>query len=81
MYSGSGSEMMWFVAAEECVDDPVPSAGREVVVVVTMLSVAVLVGAGWSLSFHLGNAHNGALWPRSFTAVGLYILRMRPRSP
>lgn len=47
-------------------------------VAVTMLLVATLVGAGWSLGFHLGNAHNGLL-AASFTGVGLYILRMRPR--
>ena len=42
------------------------------------LLVAALVGGGWSLGFHLGNAHNGLL-AASFAAVGLYVVRMRPR--
>ncbi|MGI8806593.1 MAG: histidine kinase [Acidimicrobiales bacterium] len=47
-------------------------------VAVIALVVAGLVGSGWSLGFRLGNAHNGLL-ALSFTAVGLYVVRMRPR--
>ena len=58
-------------------EDP-PSKAREATVGVIALLVAVLVGAGWYLGFHVGNAHNGLL-AASFTAVGLYVVRMRPR--
>lgn len=54
-----------------------PSKAREAAVALDALVVAGLVGGGWSLGFHLGNAHNGLL-AASFTAVGLYIVRMRP---
>ena len=60
--------------------DDAPSAAREAAVAVTALVVAGLVVSGWSLGFHLDNAHNG-LVGLSFTAVGLYVVRMRPRHP
>jgi len=66
------------VAAKEDGRDEAPSAAREATVAVIALVVAGLVGSGWSLGFHLGNAHNGLL-ALSFTAVGLYVVRMRPR--
>ncbi|SDU75338.1 sensor histidine kinase [Jiangella alkaliphila] len=47
-------------------------------VAVLALLVTGLLGYGWSLGFHLDNAHNGLIGA-SFTAVGLYVLRMRPR--
>jgi len=57
--------------------DNTPSARREAAVVAVGLVVAGFVVAGWSLGFRLGNAHNGLL-ALSFTAVGLYVLRVRP---
>ncbi|MFD8008054.1 sensor histidine kinase [Streptomyces mirabilis] len=42
------------------------------------LVVATLVGYGWYLGFHLENVHNGLIGA-SLTAVGLYVVRMRPR--
>jgi len=66
------------VSADENARDDAPSAAREAAVAVTALVVAALIVAGWSLGFHLDNAHNGLLG-LSFTAVGLYVLRMRPR--
>ncbi|HVR31659.1 MAG TPA: histidine kinase [Acidimicrobiia bacterium] len=42
------------------------------------LLVAMLVGYGWFLGFHVDNAHNGLI-AASFSAVGLYVVRMRPR--
>lgn len=71
------SETMFSVETEDDADAAAPPGTRELVVAVTMLLVVVLVGGGWSLGFQLGNAHNGLL-ATSFTAVGLYILRMRP---
>lgn len=68
------------VSAEKDGRDDAPSAAREAAVAVIALVVAGLVGSGWSLGFHLGNAHNGLLG-LSFTAVGLYVVRMRPRHP
>ena len=68
------------VSADENARDDAPSAAREVAVAVIALVVAGLVGSGWSLGFHLDNAHNG-LVGLSFTAVGLYVVRMRPRHP
>lgn len=44
------------------------------------LLVATLLAYGWHLGFVLGNAHNGLIGG-SFTAVGLYVLRARPRHP
>lgn len=58
--------------------DDAPSVAREATVGVTSLVVAGLVGYGWYLGFRLDNAHNGLL-AVSFTAVGLYVVRMRPR--
>jgi len=71
------SETMFSVETEDDAHAAAPPRTREFVVAVTMLLVVVLVGGGWSLGFQLGNAHNGLL-ATSFTAVGLYILRMRP---
>ena len=58
--------------------DDAPSVAREATVGVTSLVVVGLVGYGWYLGFRLDNAHNGLL-AVSFTAVGLYVVRMRPR--
>lgn len=55
-----------------------PSAAREAAVGAIAIVVVGLVASGWSLGFRLGNAHNGLL-ALSFTAVGLYVVRMRPR--
>lgn len=57
--------------------DHAPSAVRETGIAVVALLVATLVAYGWSLGFHLDNAHNGLIGG-SFTAVGLYVVRMRP---
>ncbi|GIM98128.1 sensor histidine kinase [Paractinoplanes toevensis] len=40
-------------------------------------ATALLVAGGSALGFHLGNLHNGLI-AVSFTAVGLYVLRLRP---
>ena len=66
------------MSADENARDEAPSAAREAAVAVIALVVAGLVGSGWSLGFHLDDAHNG-LMGLSFTAVGLYVVRMRPR--
>ncbi|MGH3645650.1 MAG: sensor histidine kinase [Micromonosporaceae bacterium] len=58
--------------------DEAPSAVREAGLALVALVVAALVGSGWYLGFHLDNAHNG-LFAASWTAVGLYVVRMRPR--
>jgi hypothetical protein len=63
---------------EEHAPDVAPTAAREAAVAAAALVVVGLVASGWSLGFHLGNAHNGLL-ALSFTAVGLYVVRMRPR--
>lgn len=55
-----------------------PSAVREAGIALVALLVAALVGYGWQLGFFLENAHNGLIGG-SFTAVGLYVVRMRPR--
>ena len=55
-----------------------PSAAREAGGALVALLVATLIGYGWYLGFHLENVHNGLIGG-SFTAVGLYIVRMRPR--
>ncbi|MEO7422027.1 MAG: hypothetical protein ABIU87_06500, partial [Ornithinibacter sp.] len=41
------------------------------------LFAALLVVAGFSLGFHLANLHNGLI-AAAFTAVGLFVLRLRP---
>ncbi len=41
------------------------------------LFAAVLVVGGFSLGFHLANLHNGLI-AAAFTAVGLFVLRLRP---
>jgi signal transduction histidine kinase len=58
--------------------DEAPPAAREAGLGVVALVVAVLVSYGWYLGFHLANAHNGLI-AASWTAVGLYVVRMRPR--
>lgn len=57
--------------------DDAPSLAREAAVAAVAVVVGGLVGSGWYLGFHLDNAHNGML-ALSFTAVGLYVVRMRP---
>ena len=66
------------MSADENARDDAPSAAREAAVAVIALVVAGLVGSGWSLGFRIDNAHNGLLG-LSFTAVGLYVVRVRPR--
>lgn len=65
------------VPVEDEVQDDAPSAAREAAIALTALVVAGLVGSGWALDFQLANAHNGVL-AASFTAVGAYVVRMRP---
>ncbi|MFJ3308449.1 ATP-binding protein [Streptomyces sp. NPDC086549] len=60
--------------------DQVPPTVREAGAALVALVVATLVGYGWYLGFHLENVHNGLIGA-SFTAVGLYVVRMRPRHP
>ncbi len=55
-----------------------PSAAAEAGLVMVALLVALLVGYGWSLGFHLDNVHNGLI-AASFSVMGLYVVRMRPR--
>ncbi|MFF3468303.1 histidine kinase [Streptomyces sp. NPDC002619] len=57
-----------------------PPTVREAGAALVALVVATLVGYGWYLGFHLENVHN-ALIGASFTAVGLYVVRIRPRHP
>ncbi|GIJ68507.1 hypothetical protein Voc01_034240 [Virgisporangium ochraceum] len=66
------------VAATANAYDEAPPAARELGLGVVALAVAVLVTYGWYLGFHLANAHNGLI-AASWTAVGLYVVRMRPR--
>jgi len=58
--------------------DEAPPAVREAGLALVASAVAALVGCGWYLGFHLANAHNGLI-AASWTAVGLYVVRMRPR--
>ena len=58
--------------------DQAPSVAREVATAVVGVAVAVALAYGWSFGFYVDNAHNGLLGA-SFSAVGLYIVRMRPR--
>ena len=55
-----------------------PSVAREAgtAVAAVVVVVATALAYGWSLGFHAENAHNGLLGG-SFTAVGLYVVRMR----
>lgn len=78
MRSPAGLCHSFAVPAGDTAHDDAPSPAREAAVALIALLVAALVGAGWYLGFHLGNAHNGLL-AMSFTAVGLYVVRMRPR--
>ena len=55
-----------------------PATALDVGLGMVALLVAMLVGYGWSLGFDLANAHNGLI-AASFSAVGLYVVRMRPR--
>jgi signal transduction histidine kinase len=57
--------------------DRAPTAAREIGVAAAGLVVLGLVAYGLSLGFFVGNLHNGLL-ALTFTAVGLYVLRMRP---
>jgi signal transduction histidine kinase len=57
--------------------DDVPSPAREAGVAVVGIAVSALVGYGAYLGLHLSNLHNGLL-ALTFTAVGLYVVRMRP---
>jgi len=66
------------LATTEATDAQVPSLGLEACLAMVALLVAVLVGYGWLLGFHVDNAHNGLI-AASFSAVGLYVVRMRPR--
>jgi hypothetical protein len=54
-----------------------PSAARETGVPLVGLVVGVLVGWGVWAGLYLDNLHNG-FQALSFTAVGLYVVRMRP---
>ncbi|MBI2711105.1 MAG: hypothetical protein HYX34_15655 [Actinobacteria bacterium] len=65
------------MTVREDAHDEAPSAAREAAVGAVALVVAGVVASGWLLGFRLGNAHNGLL-ALSFTAVGLYVVRMRP---
>lgn len=58
------------------VPEQVPSVACEAGTAVVAVVVAVALTYGWSFGFHLENAHNGLLGG-SFTAVGLYVVRMR----
>jgi signal transduction histidine kinase len=51
---------------------------REAGTAVVAVLVAIALAYGWSYGLHLDNVHNGLLGG-SFTAVGLYVVRMRPR--
>ena len=44
---------------------------------VLALTVATLVVSGWSLGWHVSNAHNGLI-AASFAAVGLYVVHRQP---
>jgi signal transduction histidine kinase len=66
------------VPVDDDTHEEAPSAAREAAVAVIGLVVAGLVASGWGLGFYIDNAHNGLL-ALSFTAVGLYVVRMRPR--
>jgi len=66
------------MSAATQVYDRAPSAVREAGAALVALLVATLVGYGWYLGFHVENVHNGLIGG-SFTAVGLYVVRMRPR--
>jgi signal transduction histidine kinase len=57
--------------------DAPPSIAREVGMVGITACVTVLLVWGWSLGFHLANAHNGLIGG-SWTLVGLYVVRVRP---
>lgn len=69
------SELRPAGAAEQYDEGPAPL--REALVGVVGLGTALLVGYGLMLGFHLDNLHNGLLGA-AFTAVGLYVLRVRP---
>lgn len=64
--------------ATEATDAKAPPAPLEAGLAVVALLVASLLGYGWFLGFHVDNAHNGLI-AASFVAVGLYVVRMRPR--
>ncbi|MEU4392743.1 histidine kinase [Kribbella sp. NPDC023855] len=62
-------------AVEQYDENPAPA--REALVGLVGLGTALLIGYGFTLGFHLDNLHNGLL-AAAFTAVGLYVLRVRP---
>lgn len=66
------------LAAHQAGFDGAPSSTRDAALGGLGLLVLVLVGYGASLGFHVGNLHNGLLG-LIFAAVGLYVLRVRPR--
>ncbi|GGK55336.1 histidine kinase [Streptomyces flaveus] len=68
------------MAAAAEANDQAPPTVREAGAALVALLVATLVGYGWYLGFHLDNVHNGLIGA-SFTTVGLYVLRVRPRHP
>ena len=57
-----------------------PAALRNAGAALVALVVATLIGCGWYLGLYLENVHNGLIGG-SFTAVGLYVVRLRPRHP
>ena len=65
------------MATAQAALDDAPSAARETGVALVGLVVGVLVGYGLWAGFYLDNLHNGLL-ALTFTAVGLYVVRMRP---
>jgi signal transduction histidine kinase len=65
-------------AAQPRVPDAPPSLAREAAVAGIAVAVTVLCVWGWTLGFHVSNAHNGLIGA-SATAVGLYVVRVRPR--
>jgi len=54
-----------------------PPASHETMMAAVALIVATLVVSGWGLGWQVSNAHNGLI-AASFTAVGLYVVRMQP---
>ena len=68
------------MAAATEANDQAPPTVREAGAALVALLVATLVGYGWYLGFHLDNVHNGLIGA-SFTTMGLYVLRVRPRHP
>ena len=57
-----------------------PAALHDAGAALMALVVVTLLGCGWYLGLYLENVHNGLIGG-SFTAVGLYVVRLRPRHP